>query len=215
MEKKQTKKRNNWKQAYNRLVKMSEECYLPCILFLIQDIFPMMNEQMFNYVCRNYSLKPEIILEFASKLGIKLNFTKEGKPESKTEDPQPEDIDPDYKVGYKHPPKHTRFQKGNKGNPKGRKSKKGRPIIELLLEELDKKIRINEGGETKEIYKREVITKDLSKSLILGVITKDLSKSLILGKPIPRNNLNLINHLDRYAARKEVVEKIFNDDNNC
>lgn len=202
MEKKQTKKRNNWKQAYNRLVKMSEECYLPCILFLIQDIFPMMNEQMFNYVCRNYSLKPEIILEFASKLGIKLNFTKEGKPESKTEDPQPEDIDPDYKVGYKHPPKHTRFQKGNKGNPKGRKSKKGRPIMELLLEELDKKIRINEGGETKEIYKREVIT-------------KDLSKSLILGKPIPRNNLNLINHLDRYAAKKEVVEKIFNDDNNC
>ena len=202
MEKKETKKRNNWKQAYNRLVKMSEECYLPCILFLIQDIFPMMNEQMFNYVCRNYSLKPEIILEFASKLGIKLNFTKEGKPESKTEDPQPEDIDPDYKVGYKHPPKHTRFQKGNKGNPKGRKSKKGRPIMELLLEELDKKIRINEGGETKEIYKREVIT-------------KDLSKSLILGKPIPRNNLDLINHLDQYAARKEVVEKIFNDENNC
>lgn len=202
MEKKQTKKRNNWKQAYNRLVKMSEECYLPCILFLIQDIFPMMNEQMFNYVCRNYSLKPEIILEFASKLGIKLNFTKEEKPESKTEDPQPEDIDPDYKVGYKHPPKHTRFQKGNKGNPKGRKSKKGIPIMDLLLEDLDKKIRINEGGETKEIYKREVIT-------------KDLSKSLILGKPIPRNNLNLINHLDRYAARKEVVEKIFNDDNNC
>ena len=202
MEKKETKKRNNWKQAYNRLVKMSEECYLPCILFLIQDIFPMMNEQMFNYVCRNYSLKPEIILEFASKLGIKLNFTKEGKPESKTEDPQPEDIDPDYKVGYKHPPKHTRFQKGNKGNPKGRKSKKGIPIMDLLLEDLDKKIRINEGGETKEIYKREVIT-------------KDLSKSLILGKPIPRNNLNLINHLDRYAARKEVVEKIFNDDNNC
>ena len=202
MEKKETKKRNNWKQAYNRLVKMSEECYLPCILFLIQDIFPMMNEQMFNYVCRNYSLKPEIILEFASKLGIKLNFTKEGKPESKTEDPQPEDIDPDYKVGYKHPPKHTRFQKGNKGNPKGRKSKKGRPIMELLLEELDKKIRINEGGETKEMYAREVII-------------KKMSKSLMLCEPIPRNNLKLIESVDRYAARKEVVEKIFNDDNNC
>lgn len=202
MEKKQTKKRNNWKNAYNRLVKMSEECYLPCILFLIQDIFPMMNEQMFNYVCRNYSLKPEIILEFASKLGIKLNFTKEGKPESKTEDPQPEDIDSDYKVGYKHPPKHTRFQKGNKGNPKGRKSKKGRPIMELLLEELDKKIRINEGGETKEMYAREVII-------------KKMSKSLMLCEPIPRNNLKLIESVDRYAAKKEVVEKIFNDDNNC
>ena len=202
MEKKQTKKRNNWKQAYNRLVKMSEECYLPCILFWIQDIFPMMNEQRFNYVGRNQSLKPEIILEFASKLGIKLNFTKEGKPESKTEDPQPEDIDPDYKVGYKHPPKHTRFQKGNKGNPKGRKSKKGRPIMELLLEELDKKIRINEGGETKEMYAREVII-------------KKMSKSLMLCEPIPRNNLKLIESVDRYAAKKEVVEKIFNMENYC
>ena len=202
MEKKETKKRTNWKNAYNRLVKMLKEHYLPYMLFFIEEIIPKMTEQTFNGLCSEYSLKPEIILELASKLGKTLNFAKEEKPESKTEDPQPEDIDPDYKVGYKHPPKHTRFQKGNKGNPKGRKSKKGRPIMELLLEELDKKIRINEGGETKEIYKREVIT-------------KDLSKSLILGKPIPRNNLNLINHLDRYAARKEVVEKIFNDDNNC
>ena len=170
-------------------------------MYIILDTRYISNDERTN-VCRNYSLKPEIILEFASKLGIKLNFTKEGKPESKTEDPQPEDIDPDYKVGYKHPPKHTRFQKGNKGNPKGRKSKKGRPIMELLLEELDKKIRINEGGETKETYAREVII-------------KKMSKSLMLCEPIPRNNLKLIESVDRYAAKKEVVEKIFNDDNNC
>ena len=200
MEKKQTKKRTNWKKKYNDLAKMLEKYYLPYMLFFIDEIIPQITEQTFNSICSEYSLKPEIILALASKLGKNFNLAKEENPESKTENPEPKDNDSDYKVGYKHPPKHTRFQKGDKGNPKGRKSKKGIPIMDLLLEELDKKIRINEGGETKEIYKREVIT-------------KDLSKSLILGKPIPRNNLNLINHLERYAARKEVIKKIWKDDN--
>ena len=31
-----------------------------------------------------------------------------------------DDDQPDYKVGYKKPPLHTRFQKGQSGNPRGR-----------------------------------------------------------------------------------------------
>jgi hypothetical protein len=32
----------------------------------------------------------------------------------------PDDDTPDYKVGYKKPPLHTRFRKGQSGNPRGR-----------------------------------------------------------------------------------------------
>lgn len=200
MEKKQTKKRTNWKKKYNDLAKMLEKYYLPYMLFFIDEIIPQITEQTFNSICSEYSLKPEIILALASKLGKNFNFAKEENPESKTENPEPKDNDSDYKVGYKHPPKHTRFQKGDKGNPKGRKSKKDMPIDDLLLDDLNKLVYIKEGGKTKKMYKREVIT-------------KNLSKSLMLGEPIPRNNLKLIKDLDRYAARKEVIKKIWKDDN--
>lgn len=39
------------------------------------------------------------------------------------------------RVGYKRPPRHSRFRKGQSGNPSGRR--KGRPRLSLI-EELDK-----------------------------------------------------------------------------
>lgn len=43
----------------------------------------------------------------------------------------------DYKVGYRRPPLDTRFEKGKSGNPKGRRTKPGRPTVSLreILEE--------------------------------------------------------------------------------
>lgn len=205
MEEKQIKKRTNWKKKYNDLVKIYQELYLPLCRYLTNDILPILNTQQFNVMCDVYSLKPKNVLALASLLRRDLNSANKKEQKFKTEnfkqgDSQPEDNDPDYKVGYKHPPKHTRFQKGDKGNPKGRKSKKDMPIDDLLLDDLNKLVYIKEGGKTKKMYKREVIT-------------KNLSKSLMLGEPIPRNNLKLIKDLDRYAARKEVIKKIWKDDN--
>jgi len=64
----------------------------------------------------------------------------------------------DYDVGYKKPPKHTRFKSGQSGNPKGRK-KGGINLGELLLKELNKKIKIREGDEELVITKKQALIK--------------------------------------------------------
>ncbi len=51
----------------------------------------------------------------------------------------------DYEVGYGCPPKHTRFMKGQTGNPRGRpKSRKSGPTH--VSELLDEPVRVTSGG---------------------------------------------------------------------
>jgi hypothetical protein len=51
----------------------------------------------------------------------------------------------DYEIGYRKPPKHSQFKKGQSGNSKGR-PKKRKSIPELIQEELDTEITV--GGRT-------------------------------------------------------------------
>jgi hypothetical protein len=44
--------------------------------------------------------------------------------------------DPGHKVGYKSPPKHTRWKKGQSGNPKGRKKRRIVNDLRTLFESL-------------------------------------------------------------------------------
>jgi len=60
-----------------------------------------------------------------------------------------------YEVGYKKPPKHTRFQKGCRPpNPKGR-PKKQFNLAELIRKELDKQITVRENGQAMRMTIRE------------------------------------------------------------
>ena len=56
----------------------------------------------------------------------------------------------DYDVGYGKPPKHTRFKKGQSGNPKGR-PKGSRNFSSDVKKILKQPVRVSTGGKTKTV----------------------------------------------------------------
>jgi Family of unknown function (DUF5681) len=64
----------------------------------------------------------------------------------------------DYKVGPGNPPLHTRFRKGQSGNPGGR-SKKNLPA--LLADALNEPVFVTIDGERRQITKREAVVHQL------------------------------------------------------
>ncbi|MBM0202935.1 hypothetical protein JNW90_07380 [Micromonospora sp. STR1s_5] len=75
--------------------------------------------------------------------------------------------DVDESVGYKRPPKRTRFTKGQSGNPKGR-APKTKNLDTLVLNELDRKVTVSEGGRERVVSKREAIAIRLVNGALKG-----------------------------------------------
>lgn len=72
-----------------------------------------------------------------------------------------------YEVGYKKPPKHTRFEPGQSGNPKGRQ--KGTKNFKTeLAEELQERILVREGGKAREVSKQRALVKRLTEKALQG-----------------------------------------------
>ena len=81
---------------------------------------------------------------------------KESKPEQ-----------PKTTPGYGNPPEHTRFQKGQSGNPQGRP--KGTLNLATVLERtLREKVIVNENGKRKTITKLEAAVKQLTNKAASG-----------------------------------------------
>ena len=74
----------------------------------------------------------------------------------------------DYEVGYKKPPKHSRFRRGQSGNPRGR-PRGSKSWKSLLEEELNRKITVVEGGKQKQVT--------LKRALVRRAINDALAKS--------------------------------------
>ncbi|WP_171052628.1 DUF5681 domain-containing protein [Ruegeria sediminis] len=73
----------------------------------------------------------------------------------------------DYEVGYGKPPKTSRFQKGQSGNPKGRpKGAKG--LNASLKRELESKITVREGNREIRISKAEAMAKRITTGALKG-----------------------------------------------
>jgi hypothetical protein len=61
-----------------------------------------------------------------------------------------------YKVGYKRPPRHTRFKPGQSGNPRGRP--KGTPNHRTTVSRvMNEKVSVRDGDKTRRITKFEAI----------------------------------------------------------
>ena len=62
----------------------------------------------------------------------------------------------EQKVGYKNPPKQSRFKPGQSGNPSGRPKRKLLPP-EAFFAELDKPILVKEGGKKRRMTREQAL----------------------------------------------------------
>ena len=68
-------------------------------------------------------------------------------------------------VGYRRPPKATRFKKGKSGNPRGR-PKGSRDIGNVLLDVTRQKISVTENGRTRRMPALEVMLRRLTNEAV-------------------------------------------------
>ena len=115
------------------------------------------------------------------------------------------DDEHDYKVGPGRPPLHTRFRKGQSGNPGGRSKKK---LHALLADALNEEVFVTVDGERRQITKREAVvhqlvnksaTADLRATKMLFDMIKEVEQKASVTSPMPEPR-----RLD--AAEKEVVQ---------
>jgi hypothetical protein len=73
----------------------------------------------------------------------------------------------DYDVGYGRPPVHTRFRKGQSGNPRGR-AVEDKTIRDSLRKVLRDKVIVSENGERKSVPRIDVVARQLANKAATG-----------------------------------------------
>lgn len=72
-----------------------------------------------------------------------------------------------YEVGYGKPPVGTRWQRGQSGNPKGRK-KGAKGLLTIAREILNEKIVIKENGKSRKVTYTEGLVRSTSRKAVNG-----------------------------------------------
>ena len=96
-----------------------------------------------------------------------------------------DDHKPDYKVGYKKPPLHTRFRKGQSGNPRGR-PRGSKNFSTLLTDALNEPVVVTEDGRRRKISKRELGFKQLANRFAMA---EAQATKMLLGLMLERERL--------------------------
>jgi Family of unknown function (DUF5681) len=77
----------------------------------------------------------------------------------------------DYEVGYKKPPRHSRFKPGNRVNPNGRRGKrKRRTEAEIVHEIMTQSVTFVEGGKSKRAPRIKLMIKSLGAAALKGEV---------------------------------------------
>ena len=97
----------------------------------------------------------------------------------------PDDKKSDYKVGYKKPPLHSRFQKGQSGNPRGR-PRGLKNFSTLLTDALNEPVVVTEDGRRRKISKRELGFKQLANKFAMA---EAQATKMLLGLMLERERL--------------------------
>jgi len=137
------------------------------------------------------------------------NQSKDDKPNNPVETDQPNGqgnkAQADYKVGYRRPPKNSRFKKGKSGNPRGRPKAK-MSLAELIEHELQRPVTVEEEGERRRMSRKEAITK----RALNRAITGDFSLLRALTDMIPKLQSFGVagRHAEMESARARVTKKL-------
>ena len=75
--------------------------------------------------------------------------------------------DRDYEVGFGRPPKHSRFRKGQSGNPRGR-PKSSKNVDKMLRDTLLRTVTISENGKRRKITALEAFFRQTLKGALRG-----------------------------------------------
>lgn len=73
------------------------------------------------------------------------------------------------KVGYRNPPRKSRFKSGQSGNPKGRPKRSGNVAVKILAE-LKQSVTVRENGRERILTKGEALAKALMARALSGDI---------------------------------------------
>ena len=119
-------------------------------------------------------------------------------------------------VGYKSPPDHTKWVKGQSGNPRGRK-KGQRNLKTELAEELNERIRVTEGGRVRSISKQRALLKALvaiglkgdvrAATAVLAMYARELGAEVPETLELPESDRRILDdfideEIERRAAAK-------------
>lgn len=116
-----------------------------------------------------------------------------------------------YDVGYGKPPAHTRFQKGQSGNPQGRPKGKLN-LVTVLNRALHEKVTVVEHGKRRSITKLEAAFKQLVNKAVQGdprAIQQVLSLGSLIGLEAP-TNLTSLDH-DETAVLHNLLGRLSPD----
>ena len=96
---------------------------------------------------------------------------------------------------YRKPPEHTRFKKGQSGNPRGRTPKN---LPALLAAALNEKVTVTENGKRRQITKREAVIAEL--------VNKSAAASLRATKIL----IDMLRDVEKKAEPAVAAESQFN-----